>query len=503
MLVKRLNKFILYLSLLPTLGLFAESHEPYITVEKKGVTHRFVSLDPMTDHFTQDLFQHWQPHTFDLFDQVKDPEGIAIDLGAWIGTTSIWLANNFSHVIAVESDRASAHCLKQNLAASNCHNVTVCAQPISNLSQLVAFGPREFVLSDSITCMRSHDSTIEYLAKSITPKQLLFDFVYAKEELAPHKISFIKCNIDGGEEDILEDILHFAYNNQVKVYLSFHLDCWKSKTIDDFAYLFNYFKTRTDRVQIADPLAYLRQHPSGALLFEPLEKGVLVKKNMPVFIIGYNQYTFIKGMVEQLEKYTSDIVVVDNNSSFGPLLDYYKKNFKYTLLRQKVNQGHGVCSLPVIQKLTGDLYILTDPDLKFNPNLPAHFIEDLVQVSNHFQAFKTGFALKIDADDLDEELKFYNSSIREWENQFWTKPLVYPENTSLKLYEAAIDTTFCLINRTFANPKAPGMGQAVRVAGDYTCVHIPWHKHYQKALLAGELDAYLRKNTSSTWVHRK
>ena len=465
MLIQRFYKFAFYLTLLTTFSLFAENSDPHITVVKKGVMHHF-ARDGMTDHFTQDVFQNWELDTFEIFDQVKDPEGIAIDLGAWIGTTAIWLSNNFSHVVAVEADRVSARSLLRNLAASNCQNVSLCLQPISNRTKKVIFGPRGSALNQSISYIKEEsDSAADYAVQSITPKQLLFDFIYTKKELAPHKISFIKCDIEGGEEDILEDVLYFAYHNHVKVYLSFHLDWWKSKNISEFAYLFKYFNTRTDRDSITDPLAYLSQNPFGSLLFEPIENGVLAKKNMPVFIHSYNQYPLIKEMVEQLEKYTTDIVIVDNNSSSKPLLDYYKNDFKYTLLKQNTNQGHKACLLPAIQKLTGDLYITTNPDLKFNPHLPPSFLQDLLQVSNDFKAFKVGLALR-------DDLTLDQSASIDWESHFWTKPLPYPQNNQCVLYEAPADITFCLVNRAFDHPLLPFGGRYVRIAGDYTCTLI-------------------------------
>ena len=42
--------------------------------------------------------EEWEPETFELFNYVKDSEGAAVDIGAWIGPTTIWLSNNFKHV---------------------------------------------------------------------------------------------------------------------------------------------------------------------------------------------------------------------------------------------------------------------------------------------------------------------------------------------------------------------------------------------------------------------
>ncbi len=239
------------------------------SINKKNVTYRFMRFDPPTDHFTEHVFQDWENETFDVFEKVKDPEAIAIDLGAWIGTTAIWLSNHFHHVIAVEPDYKSVECLRQNLAASNCPNVTICEHPLSNISQSVVFGPQGTELNQSISSIKIRAThTQDYIVTSLTFKQFLHDFIFASEALCHRRISFIKCDIEGGEENILEDILHFADNNQCKVYLSFHLNWWKSKKITDFEHLFKHFKTH---IPGNDVCAHLTNNPFGSVLFEPVD----------------------------------------------------------------------------------------------------------------------------------------------------------------------------------------------------------------------------------------
>lgn len=331
----------------------------------------------------------------------------------------------------------------------------------------------------------------DYPVQAITFKQLIHDFVYANEDIKKSKITFIKCDIEGGEEDILEDILYFAYYNKTATYISFHIDWWKNKNIAEFEQLFKFFNTNCPE---ADIVNYIRKNPFASILFVPRENaGILIKKNMPVVVIGYNQYTYVKNMVTQLEKYTSDIIVVDNNSTYDPLLNYYKNNFGYTLLRQKKNYGHSVFRQDFVQQLVGDVYLLTDPDLKFTSNLPANFINSLIDISNHFKAQKVGFALSIDSDQIRTDVQFHGNSIKEWESQFWKKRLEYPMNPSLELYGAAIDTTFCLINKKFI------AGNMIRIAGNYTCLHLPWFKDFKDHLLPGEYDAYLQGNISTSW----
>jgi hypothetical protein len=302
----------------------------------------------------------------------------------------------------------------------------------------------------------------------------------------------IKCDIDGDEEEILEDILHFAYYNDCPAYISFHLDSWNDKKITRFDKLFKFFTTNCSEENVSE---HIGKNPFTSILFLPKENfGILVKENLPSVIIGYNQVTYIRNMVKQLEKYTSDIIVIDNNSNYQPLINYYENEFKYTLLKMEKNYGHLVYHRDQVQKMVGDLYVLTDPDLQFNPKLPEQFIHNLISISNYYQASRVGFALLIDADDIRTDVRLGNYSIQSWEHQFWKNRIIYYPNLTMELYSAPIDTTFCLINRR----GRPDL--SIRVAGDYTCKHLPWHVNFQSQFEPGEYESYLRNNTSTNWL---
>lgn len=480
-----------FLLFLGSMANHASADDDFIEVIKKGVLYRFVKVDAHTDCFSRDMFPDWENETFDVFEQVKDDQSIAIDLGAWIGATAVWLSHNFRHVVAVEADRISLNCLGKNLAASDCPNVVICEKPVMHTTKEVIFGPRGSSLNQSVSYIKKvSDNPNDYTVQSTTFKQLVYDYVYANKTLSTTNISFIKCDIEGGEENILEDVLHFAYYNNCKVYMSFHLSWWQKNNIDQFANLFSYFKTNCPTENVVN---YIKSNPFCSLLFEPRpDAGVLVKDNITAVIIGYNQPTFIKNMVTQLEKYTSDIIIIDNNSYFPPLLDYYANEFPYTLLRQNENFGHEIYRSPIIKNLIGDVYVLTDPDLEFNPLLPDDFLKTFLDISRQLNAYKVGFALRIDTNDIRTDVTSHGRGIKAWEQQFWKNRLTFNQDPNLELYQAPIDTTFCLINDRHG-------GCEVRVAGNYTCKHIPWHIGFQNNLLPGEYDAYLDRNRSTNW----
>jgi hypothetical protein len=150
--------------------------------------------------------------------------------------------------------------------------------------------------------------------------------------------------------------------------------------------------------------------------------------------------------------HNADVKVINNVGNFGPWITPTNNRQIYDLLPDK--------------------YIITDPDLKFNPNIPSNFIEILASLSDKYKTSKIGFAL-----DITDHEKFYptteymaNLSIRDWELRFWENKM--DDDGEYEIYKADIDTTFCLMNKV--NIEA-GIDLQIRVAGNFTAKHIPWY----------------------------
>jgi hypothetical protein len=226
--------------------------------------------------------------------------------------------------------------------------------------------------------------------------------------------------------------------------------------------------------------------------------NILIERNstIPIFIISYNQYTFVKSTVDQLLKYSSNIYIIDNNSSYPPLVEYLKSiENQVKVLYMKENYGHKVYMRDEIVKLGGDKYIITDPDLQFNKNLPQNFIDILSNLSDKYKIGKIGLALDISNNiNLNIKASDNNQNIVSWESQFWKNRI---DNPDYELYNADLDTTFVLINSKYYIPNSY---TAIRVAGNFTSIHKPWVLGYEKELLDGELSYYRNNNISSTWV---
>jgi hypothetical protein len=275
--------------------------------------------------------------------------------------------------------------------------------------------------------------------------------------------------------------------------IKFYVDQWRSLSLDSFKDYAPFFDFYADGKKTEDVIEFLKKEPQAILGVQPKKQSRFVKKNPTVMIIGYNQATFIKQMVKQLEKYTKDIVIIDNKSFFKPLLDFYNEAYPYTLLRMGKNFGHRVWEQFLFKKLVNTRFFLTDPDLKFNPKLPSSFLQDFFKIQEELQAKRVGFALDIFAPDINETITYRGVPVKKWESGFWKDKVYSKLIPYLELYRGEIDTTFCLIDRTLSsNP--------VRVAGDYTCKHIPWHENFHLSLEPGEYEAYMTQNRSSSWI---
>lgn len=197
---------------------------------------------------------------------------------------------------------------------------------------------------------------------------------------------------------------------------------------------------------------------------------------VPIVIICYNNYKYVENTINQLINIDKDlekeIIVLDNNSTCSNTRKFLF-NTKCKVMLNTENKGPWLSSWQneKLYELLPDQFIVTDPDLQFNPNLPSNFIEILVDLSNKFNAHKVGFALDIsDFNKMIQNIydKTNGNNIYQHELIFWKDRI---DDDKYEIYRAGIDTTFALIKKTGID------GMNIRIAGDFTCKHIPWYRN--------------------------
>ena len=219
---------------------------------------------------------------------------------------------------------------------------------------------------------------------------------------------------------------------------------------------------------------------------------------VPILIPVFNLCTYANNMVHQLiSRGVTGFIICDNASTYPPMLEYLDALSKtQRVVRFSENLGPRIFaeSLDFLDILP-EYFVITDPDLILNDQLPAGFIDKMKDVISAHNVAKAGLALDIH-DKCD---KFFNKDqVHVWESKYWihkvpSLPGCIPDTT----YIAPIDTTFCLFKKSkyvdelrsrgcplhphlhklpnaIRNPAPSLLASALRIAGRFTCEHMGW-----------------------------
>lgn len=188
---------------------------------------------------------------------------------------------------------------------------------------------------------------------------------------------------------------------------------------------------------------------------------------VPIIIVCYNNYKYVENTVNQIyelnKEYFEYIQILDNCSTCIDTINYLK-NVNCKVIYNKTNAGPWLDSErnSHIYNDLPDKFILTDPDLEFNKNLPKNFIEILIKLSYKYNCDRIGFA--IDISDSDE---YFDTHYYKFEKQYWVMKIPDDE---YELYHGYVDTTFCLVNKNGVRLNS------LRIAGNFTAKHLPYYK---------------------------
>ena len=214
-------------------------------------------------------------------------------------------------------------------------------------------------------------------------------------------------------------------------------------------------------------------------------------KQIPIIINNFNRLSYLTQMIESLEERGYfNIYIIDNASTYPPLLAYYD-TCKYTVFRLKKNVGYlALWKSSVFKKFRNDYYVYSDADVVPVKECPEDFMHlFLDSLKKRPFARKVGFSLRID--NLPDH--FVNKQeVINWEKKYFTKPI------SDNLFRAPLDTTFALYR-----PRVKGGSNAYipmyRTAFPYQAEHLPWY--VDSTRLSDEDQYYISTaRTSTMWT---
>jgi hypothetical protein len=234
------------------------------------------------------------------------------------------------------------------------------------------------------------------------------------------------------------------------------------------------------------PLVYFIRTIRRTILSFVYPSKITNSKQIPIIINNKNRFEYLLQLINSLESrgYTN-IYIIDNDSTYPPLLDYYK-TCKYEIFMLGKNVGHlAMWKTDVYKRFIRDYYVYTDSDVVPVEECPEDFMNFFWETLKQKPAVqKIGFSLKID--DLPDNFK-NKKEVIDWEKQF------YQNKVKDHFYEALIDTTFALY-RPFM--KAGKGGLMYRAALPYEARHMPWYVDSEN--LSIEENYYITHATTST-----
>lgn len=188
--------------------------------------------------------------------------------------------------------------------------------------------------------------------------------------------------------------------------------------------------------------------------------------NYPIFITNMNRLTTTKKMVEDLFilNGSSNITIIDNASTYPPLLDWYKYiENSIKIIRHDNNRGCWTFFYSNHFREHNEKYhVYSDADLELNPDMPYNWQEIMIEYLEKYHR-KSSLALRI-SDIPDNDLK---PKILDHQNICW-----YPTDEK-DVYKAVTDMTFTLDKQSSGYRY-----ESVRLTGNFECRHMPWYLDY-------------------------
>jgi hypothetical protein len=192
-------------------------------------------------------------------------------------------------------------------------------------------------------------------------------------------------------------------------------------------------------------------------------------KEIPIIINNFNRLDMLKKLIGSLEKRGyKNIHIIDNLSTYPPLLEYYKSCI-YNIFYLKENIGmDALWKSGIYKKFRNNFFVYTDSDVVPVEECPDDFLLFFLNTLKKYRlARKVGFSLKID--DLPDCYALKDRVIK-WEEHFYTD---YKRDNML--YWAPVDTTFALYRPRGKRKHANSNIEMYRTAYPYMVRHLPWY----------------------------
>lgn len=199
--------------------------------------------------------------------------------------------------------------------------------------------------------------------------------------------------------------------------------------------------------------------------------------NIPIYIISYNNFRYVKYMIYQLLNHNNidieQLTVIDSCSTDEDT-KIFLEDCKVKVIKLEKNYGPFYFLQKEFYDSLPQHFVITDPDLELNENLPHDFLNIMLNLTEKYKIFKVGFQNDLEPDlFLDKKMK-NGLTLYQWVSKGFKKKF-HDNEFNVDLYRRPIDTVFALYNKKFDSDKS--QTNAIRIGNNFSCKHIPWYKN--------------------------
>lgn len=214
-------------------------------------------------------------------------------------------------------------------------------------------------------------------------------------------------------------------------------------------------------------------------------------KQIPIIINNRNRYASLRLLVDTLLRWGQEnVTILDNASSFAPLIDYYNEIEKrVNIIRLEENLSNYVIWRPEFEYLRKPPFVYTDSDIVPCDSCPDDTIDFLLKVAATRPMNIQKIALSLRIDDI-PDCYAAAPQVRKWEGHMYGNPCGVIDSTWL--YLSGVGTTFALYL-----DDQPHTFNGIRVGYPYIAKHIPW---YTDSANPSEEDVYFEEHAGEGMV---
>lgn len=218
---------------------------------------------------------------------------------------------------------------------------------------------------------------------------------------------------------------------------------------------------------------------------------------IPIIVLTFNRRECLEKFVSAIKKrFTNPIVIIDNNSTYPPLLEYLSELEceGCKVYRMNDNMGHMTFWIKdEFEAYRKDFYIFSDPDIVLMDECPDDLICRLFNVLENYPNLRK-VAPSLNVKDIPETSVFYNDEFITAEERSFNN-VRYVKKADA--YANPTDTTFALYPPETISVK--DHFASLRLAYPYQAIHTPWMK--EKDTITEEDRYYFSHRASYTGAY--